>query len=98
MKKRNQWNINSTDEEAANIEEYCRVHERTPQWLFKAGAMRIIEEDIRERKADLMTIQSWKEINDGRSIPVDDQLEMIAEDRRCGDALLAGTGTGRKAA
>lgn len=80
MKKRNQINVTLEDLEAENINEYCRVHDRTPQWLFKAGAQRIIEEDMLERKADLMTMQSWREISAGLSEPIDDLLKMIDED------------------
>jgi len=98
MKKRNQWNVNITDEEAVNIEEYCRVHDRTPQWIFKAGALMIIEDDIRERHADMMTIQSWREINEGKSEPVDDLLTMMDEDRQTGDVMLGKFQLIRKAA
>ena len=89
MAKRNQWNVNVTETEVAAIEEYCRLNDRTPQWLFKAGAMRIVEEFVHERNADLMTIQSWKEINEGESEPIDDLLEMMDEDRRIGNAMIA---------
>ena len=98
MKKRNQWNVNTSDEEAAIIEEYCHVHDRTPQWVFKAGALRIIEEDIRMRQADLMTIKSWKEMNAGKSEPIDDLLQMMDEDRSIGDTMLGALETTRKAA
>ena len=54
----------------------------TPQSLLKAGARKLIEEDILEKKADLQTIQSWEEINNGLSEPIDDLVEMIEEDRR----------------
>jgi hypothetical protein len=98
MKKRNQWNVNITDEEASNIEEYCRVHDRTPQWLFKTGALRVIEEDVRERRADLMTIQSWREIKEGKSEPIDTLLSLMDEDQQAGDTMLDNFGTIRKAA
>jgi hypothetical protein len=98
MKKRNQWNVNTTDEEASRIEEYCRVHDRTPQWIFKAGALRIIEEEIRMQHADLLTIKSWKEINAGKSEAIDDLLVMMNEDRDIGDTMLHGLESVRKAA
>ena len=71
------WNSEFSD-----ISEYCRVYRMTPQSLLKAGARKIIEEDILEKKADLQTIQSWEEINNGLSEPIDDLVEMIEEDRR----------------
>ena len=98
MKKRNQWNVNITDEEASNIEEYCRVHDRTPQWLFKTGALRVIEEDARERRADLMTIQSWREIKEGKSEPIDTLLSLMDEDQHAGETMLDNFDTIRKAA
>ncbi len=98
MKKRNQWNVNISDEEASNIEEYCRVHDRTPQWLFKTGALRVIEEDVQERRADLMTIQSWKEISEGKAEPIHDLLKAMEEDTRIGDEMLESMGSIRKAA
>ena len=73
--------------EIGNINEYCRVHDRTPQWLFKAGAQKIIKEDVLERKADIMTLQSWREIQSGLSEPIDDLLDMIREDRQLGDEV-----------
>lgn len=81
MKKRNQINVTLEDSEVGDINEYCRVHGMTPQGLFKAGARRLIEEDILERKADMQTIQSWREIRDGLSEPIDDLLDMLAADR-----------------
>ncbi|TWJ19297.1 hypothetical protein [Geobacter argillaceus] len=84
MKKRNQINVTIEDAEAENIYEYCRVNNRTPQWLFKAGAQRLLEEDRLERKADLMTMQSWLEISEGRSEPIDDLLDAIEKDRQYG--------------
>ena len=98
MKKRNQWNVNISDEEAANIEEYCRVHDRSPQWLFKTGAMRVIEEDVREQRADLMTIQSWKEIIEGKAEPIHDLLKIMEEDKHIGDEMLERLAPVRKAA
>jgi hypothetical protein len=89
MKKRNQINITIEDEDVELINEYCRVNDRTPQWLFKTGAQRLIDEDMQERKADLMTIQSWREINNGLSQPIDDLLEMIAEDKKIGDKMIS---------
>ncbi len=85
MKKRIQVNVSLEDSEFGNINEYCRVHGITPQGLFKAGAQRLIDEDILERKADIMTIRSWREIGEGLSEPIDDLLEMIEEDRRLGN-------------
>ena len=81
MTKRNQINVTLEDSEFSDINEYCRVHGLTPQGLLKAGARKFIEEDILERKADMQTIQSWKEINAGLSKPIDDLLEMIEIDR-----------------
>ena len=89
MKKRKQINLNLEDSEYDLVTEYCRVHDRTPQWLYKTGALRIINEDIAERKADLMTIQSWREIQEGKSSSIDDLLEMIEEDRRAGNGMLS---------
>ncbi len=37
---------------------------------------------IKEQKIDLMTMQSWREINDGLSEPIEDLLEMIEEDKK----------------
>jgi hypothetical protein len=88
MKKRNQINVTIEDAEAKNINEYCRVHDRSPQWLFKAGAQRIIAEDILERSADLMTLQSWREMNEGLSEPIDDLLEMIDEDQHLDSKIV----------
>lgn len=88
MKKRNQINITLENDELERINEYCRVNDRTPQWLYKTGAQKMIDEDIRERKADLMTIQSWRELNHGLSEPLDDLLEMIAEDKKTGGGMI----------
>lgn len=99
MKKRNQINITLEDSEVGNVNEYCRVHGMTPQGLFKAGAQRLIEEDILERKADIMTMQSWREMREGRSEPIEDLLEMIEEDGRLGDEIgLSELHAGRKSA
>lgn len=87
MKKRNQVNVALEDAAAQNVNEYCRVHGITPQELFKAGAQRLIDEDIMERNADIMTIRSLREIGDGLAEPIDDLLEMIEEDRRSGDEI-----------
>lgn len=53
--------------------------------LNKAGAQRLLEEDI---WVDLMTLKSWKEICDGRAEPIDKLLEMIEEDKRSGEELI----------
>jgi hypothetical protein len=87
MKKRIQINVSLEDSEIGNINEYCRAYGITPQGLFKAGAQRLIDEDILERKADIMTLRSWREIGEGLSEPIDDLLEMIEEDRRLGDKI-----------
>ena len=90
MRKRVQINVSLEESEIGNISEYCRVHGITPQGLFKAGAQRLIDEDILERKADIMTIRSWREIGEGLAEPIDDLLEMIEEDRRLGDKIALG--------
>ena len=82
MKKRNQINVTLEDSEFCDINEYCRVYRMTPQSLLKAGARKLIEEDILERKADLQTIQSWQEISNGFSESIDDLVEMIEADRQ----------------
>ena len=87
MKKRLQINVALEESEAAIINEYCRVHDRTPQWLFKAGARAIVEEDMRERRADLMTMQSLSDIENGLSGPADRLVSMIEDDSRQGAAL-----------
>jgi len=84
MRKRIQINIALDESEAEIFNEYCTVHDRTPQWLFKAGARRIIEEDIVERKADLLTMQSMQEIENGLSHPVDKLLTIISLDKKLG--------------
>lgn len=89
MKKRNQINVTFEESEMENINEYCRVHGMTPQGLLKTGAQRLIDEDILEGKADLMTIRSWREICGGLSEPIDDLLEMIEEDRHLGDEIVS---------
>jgi len=99
MKKRNQINVTLEDAEAENINEYCRVNDRTPQWLLKAGAQRLLEEDHLERKADLMTIQSWLEIGEGRSEPIDDLLDAIEKNRQYArEIILPGRRDERKSA
>ena len=90
MSKRKQININLDDSELNNVNEYCRVHGMTPQGFFKAGAQRLIEEDIHERRADLMTMQAMREVRLGLSKPIDDLLEMIDEDRRISEELVRG--------
>ena len=85
MSKRHQVNITLDEVELHNVSEYCRVHGMTPQSLFKAGAQRLIKEDILARRADLMTLQSWNEIQKGLAEPIDDLLEMIGEDGRTGE-------------
>lgn len=87
MAKRNQINITLDDVEMNNINEYCRVHGISPQGLLKAGAQRIIDEDILERRADLMTMQAMSEVEAGLSEPIDDLLEMISEDRLLGEKM-----------
>jgi len=90
MRKRIQINVALEESEAEIFNEYCAVHDRTPQWLFKAGARRIIDEDILERKADLMTMQSMREIGDGLAKPVNGLLARITQDKNDGD-MLAGS-------
>jgi len=87
MRKRIQINVALEESEAEIFNEYCTVHDRTPQWLFKAGARRIIEEDILERKADLLTMQSLQEIDNDLAQPVDKLLTMIARDRKLGSEM-----------
>jgi hypothetical protein len=88
MAKRNQFNITLDEAEMNNVNEYCRVHGMTPQGFFKAGAQRLIDEDILEQKADLMTIQAMRELKAGLSAPIDDLLEMIEEDKRAGEEMV----------
>ena len=88
MAKRNQVNLTLDDVEMSNINEYCRVHGMTPQGLFRAGARRLIQEDIHERRADLMTLESWREIDAGLSAPVNDLLKMMEEDRSIGGEMI----------
>lgn len=80
MSKRNQINITLDETEMHNVSEYCRVHNMTPQAFFRAGGKRLITEDLLERKADLMTMQSLKEIEQGLDQPVDTLFQMIEED------------------
>lgn len=77
MTKRNQITITLNDVEMHNVNEYCRVHGMTPQSFFKAGAERLIDEDILEQKADLMTLQAMREVRVGLSESIDDLLQMI---------------------
>lgn len=88
MAKRNQFNITLDEAEMNNVNEYCRVHGMTPQGFFKAGAQRLIDEDILEQKADLMTIQAMRELKAGLSAPIDDLLEMLEEDKRAGEEMV----------
>ena len=50
--------------------------------MKKRNQINVILEDILERKADLQTIQSWEEIHNGLSEPIDDLVEMIEADRQ----------------
>lgn len=88
MSKRNQINITLDDTEMHNVSEYCRIHNMTPQSFFKAGGHRLIYEDLLEREADLMTMQSLEEIKAGRTTPIDDLLQLIDEDQRIGEELI----------
>ncbi len=88
MAKRNQINLTLDESEMNNVSEYCRVHGVTPQGLFKAGAQRLIQEDVLERAADLMTLKSWREVTEGKSEPIDDLLQMIEEDTKAGDRII----------
>ena len=90
MRKRIQINVALEESEAELFNEYCAVHDRTPQWLFKAGARRIIDEDILERKADLMTMQSMREIEGGLAKPVNGLLARINQDKNDGE-MMAGS-------
>lgn len=90
MRKRIQVNVALEESEAEIFNEYCTVHDRTPQWLLKAGARRIIDEDILERKADLMTMQSIREIEVGLSHPIDRLLTLISQDKSNGE-MMAGS-------
>lgn len=92
MSKRHQINIALDPTEMNNVNEYCRTHKMTPQSFFKAGAQKLINEDMLERIADLKTIQAMADVQAGRSEPVDDLLEMIEEDGRNGrNAGISGT-------
>lgn len=88
MAKRNQINVALDDAEMNNINEYCRVHGLTPQGLFKTGAQRLIQEDILERYADLMTLKSMEEVREGRFAPMEDLLKMIEEDIEFGNEMI----------
>ena len=87
MPKRNQINITLDETDMHNVNEYCRVHGMTPQGFFKAGAQRLIDEEILEQKADLMTMQAMREVRAGLSAPIDDLLEMIEEDKKIGEEI-----------
>lgn len=82
MSKRHEICIYLDEVELHNVNEYCRSHGISPQTLFKIGAQRMIKEDILERRADLMTLQSWNEIQNGLAEPIDDLIEMIGDDGR----------------
>ena len=88
MSKRNQINITLDEAELHIVSEYCRVHNMTPQAFYKAGEQRLITEDLLERKADLMTLQSLEEIRDGLAAPIDDLLQMIDEDRKIREEIV----------
>lgn len=88
MSKRNQINITLDEIEINNVNEYCRVHGMTPQGFFKAGAQRLIDEDILEQQADLRTIQAMREVREGLSAPIDDLLQMIEEDKKIGEEMV----------
>lgn len=89
MQKRNQVNVTFDESDMNNVNEYCRVHGVSAQGLLKTGAKRLIQEDILERNADLMTLKSWQELCEGKSEPIDDLLKMIEEDRETGVEMIA---------
>ncbi len=88
MSKRNQINITLDDTEMHNVSEYCRVHNMTPQTFYKSGGKKLINEDLFERNADMMTLQSLEDIKKGRIAPIDDLLQTIDEDRRDGEQMV----------
>lgn len=88
MSKRNQINITLDDTEMHNVSEYCRVHNMSPQAFYKSGGQKLINEDVLERNADLMTLQSLEEIKDGRFASIDDLLQMIDEDKKVGEQMV----------
>lgn len=88
MSKRNQINITLDGVEMHNVSEYCRVHNMTPQSFFKAGGRRLINEDLLERKADFMTLQSLEEIKGGQVTSIDSLIQMIAEDKKVGEQMV----------
>jgi len=90
MSKRNQVNITLDDTEMHNVSEYCRVHNMTPQAFFRSGGKKMISEDLLERNADLMTLQSLEEIESGLDTPIDDLLQMIEEDLNASEKSVAG--------
>jgi hypothetical protein len=85
---RNQWNVNVTADEAEEIENFCKENDRAPQWLFKAGAMQIINEYSAERRADMLSALALQEVLDGKSEPLDDLLAEMAADRDRGRRLM----------
>jgi hypothetical protein len=89
MAKRKQINLTVDDAELKNILEYCRVHGLSTQGMLKAGVNRLIMEDVLERNADLRTLQAWREMRDGLAKPIDDLLDMIDEDEKIGNEMLA---------
>ena len=56
----------------------------------------MISEDLLERKADLMTLQSLEEIESGLDTPIDDLLQMIEEDSNASEKSGAGPGAKAK--
>lgn len=92
MSKRNQINITLDDAEMHNVSEYCRVHNMTPQAFFRAGGRRLVSEDLLERKADLMTMQSLEEIKKGLDRPISSLLQMIEEDSTVAEKPGVNTG------
>ena len=88
MSKRNQINITLDDAEMHNVSEYCRVHNMSPQAFYKSGGEKLINADVLERNADLMTLQSLEEVKEGRFAPIDDLLQMIDEDKRIGEQIV----------
>lgn len=96
MSKRNQINITLDDAEMHNVSEYCRVHNMTPQAFFRAGGRRLVSEDLLERKADLMTMQSLEEIKKGLDRPISSLLQMIEEDSVVAEKSGVNTGDSDK--
>ena len=50
----------------------------------------MISEDLLERNADLMTLQSLEEIESGLDAPIDDLLQMIEEDLNATEKSVTG--------